>query len=210
MTKREFIKRLHLASPEFKRDLEGIEIDPWLMFQRMIKGAIVNLGDKAEVNFPINDLVGAASGTTASAQFGANMRCAAGEMLFSKAAVVLPIYHETNRDDIDWTLVERLKNEFYGQSYRPKDSKYDKIIKIFRLGHTRKKLKAWTWKDIGASVGLAPSATESIYDRAYEFVYGKRPKKRAADRDRSPRERTTKTGTPEACISAFDPECVFR
>ena len=104
--------------------------------------------------------------------------------LFSKVAMVIPIYPETNRDDIDWEVIEQLKKRFYGQSYRAKPDQYQKIIKVFQAGQlleekAGKEERAYkSWQEVADSVGLELSTVRYIYGRAHEIVFGLPAKKR--------------------------------
>jgi len=102
-----------------------------------------------------------------------------GEELFSRAAIVIPIYPETNKDDINWQLVEELKKRFYGHTYRPKPDQYEKTIKVFAMGEKLREGKGYTsWQEIADAVKLPVATVRYIYDRAFHLVYGVTPDKR--------------------------------
>ena len=103
----------------------------------------------------------------------------AGDRLFSAASIVIPVYPETTKDDIDWEIVEKLKKQIYGQSYRPKPDQYEKIVKVFEMGQLLEEGKAYkSWQEVADSVGLGLNTIRYIYSKAHELVYGFSPKKR--------------------------------
>ena len=107
-----------------------------------------------------------------------------GERLFSMAAIVIPVYPYTNKDDIDWEAIEHLKKHFYGQSYRPKSDQYEKIIKVFQAGQlleekAGKEVTAYkSWQEVADSVGLRLSTVRYIYNKAHQLVFGFPARKR--------------------------------
>ena len=101
-----------------------------------------------------------------------------GVKLFSKAKIVIPIYPETNEDDIDWQTIKELKQQVYGGGYQP-TSPYEKIIKIFRRGEILRITKGLdSWKKIATDTEMSVSTAHAIYDKAYELVYQRSRKKR--------------------------------
>jgi len=110
-----------------------------------------------------------------------NLRQSKGEDLFSSAAIVIPVYAYTNKDDIDWEAINQLKKRFYGESYHPKPAQYEKIIKVFQRGQLLKEktgkediaYKYKYWQEVADSVGLRLSTVHYIYGRAHEVVYGR-------------------------------------
>jgi len=113
-----------------------------------------------------------------------NLREMRGEILFRRAAIVIPVYAYTNKEDIDWKVIEQLKKLFYGQSHRPKTDQYEKIIKVFQAGQllaekAGKEERAYkSWQEVADSVGLDLSTVRYIYDKAHQLVFGFPPKKR--------------------------------
>jgi hypothetical protein len=257
MTKREFIKRLHLASPKFAADLKTVQetissINPnvdddrarlgaqlnefekkWPRVQEFIKWptfeewtkdwgrqdwneADASLTDLKTVFFSLRGeleqsqqieidpaqqlnpvmaatlgkLTGGFGQTIADNLFGNNapeeaqrlkseLRRSAGEKLFSKAAIVIPIYPETNKDDIDWKYVEQMKTLLYGSAYRPDDKEYETIIKVFAAGQLLESGKGYsTWQAIADAFRLALATVRYMYNRAHAVVYGHSGKKR--------------------------------
>jgi hypothetical protein len=184
---------------------QQIEIDPALTLKPVAAATLGRITDGKSGQRLADELFRKDSSETQNLE--SKLRRSAGERIFSRAAIVIPIYPETTQHDIDWAYIERLKTELYGESYRPKENKYDKIVKIFERGELRSQKRAWkTWKEIGDSVGLTASATEFIYTRAYEVVYGYLPEKRINDGRRSSGERTTNTGEVDNYTSCLDPE----
>jgi hypothetical protein len=99
--------------------------------------------------------------------------------VFSRVAFVIPVYAETNRDDIDWEAIEQLKKHFYGHSYRPKADQYEKIIKVFQAGQLLEEETAYkSWQEVADSVGLGFTTVRYIYERAHQLVLGFPAKKR--------------------------------
>jgi hypothetical protein len=136
-----------------------------------------------------------------------NLRQKDGEFLFRRAAIVIPVYAHTNKDDIDWKVIEEFKKRFYGQSYRPKSDQYKKIIKVFRAGQlleeqAGKEERAYkSWQEVADSVGLRLNAVRYIYDRAHEVVYGYPSEKRRYRSD----DTTAKPATVEEVLKDNGP-----
>jgi hypothetical protein len=113
-----------------------------------------------------------------------NLRQRHGEVLFRRAAIVIPVYAYTNKDDIDWEGIEQLKKLFYGKGYRPKPDQYEKIVKVFQAGQLleekagKEETAYKSWQEVADSVGLELSTVRYIYDKAHQLVFGFPAKKR--------------------------------
>ena len=154
-------------------ELEGIEIDPWIKSQHTTKGIIENL---TEQEIKENSVKGLFSTIN---HFKKSMRQSAGERLFAKAAIIIPVYPETISDAIDWGVVQKLKARVYGQSVRQDADMYETAIKVFARGQLLEDGKAYSsWQEIADSVGHSLSTVRNIYGRAHEIVYGHPSKKR--------------------------------
>src|SRR5262249_37466753 len=97
-------------------------------------------------------------------------------------AIVIPVYPYTKKEDIDWKTIGRFKKLFYGHSYRPTSDRYEKIVKVFRIGQlleeraAKEKIAYKSWLKVAD--GLSVSTITYIYDKAHELVYGHPSKKR--------------------------------
>ena len=131
-----------------------------------------------------------------------NLRRGAGEFLFRNAAIVIPVYAYTNKDDIDWEVVEQFKKRFYGQSYRLKTELCEKIIKVFQRGQLLEEERAYkSWQEVADSVGLRLNTVRYIYGRAHEVVYGHPSEKRRYRSD----DTTAKPATVEEVLKDNGP-----
>jgi hypothetical protein len=136
-----------------------------------------------------------------------NLRQRHGEFLFRRAAIVIPVYPYTNKDDIDWKAIEQFKKRFYGKSHRPKPAEYEKIIKIFQAGQlleekAGKEERAYkSWQEVADSVGLRLNTVRYVYGKAHEVVYGHPSKKRRYKSD----DRTTNPETVEEILKDNGP-----
>jgi len=154
--------------------LEQIVVDPWLVSKDQIKRGLWD--DPIPLSFfASHDKPDPAAEQKRAEEHHRR----AGEELFRRAAIVIPIYPETNKDDINWQLVEKLKQKFYGHTYRPKPKLYDKIIKTFAMGELLRDRKGFSsWQEIANAVELSDATVRYIYDRAFQLVYGVTPDKR--------------------------------
>jgi len=162
--------KLNVQDFEKLLELEQIVIDPWPIYRQTAPAKIGEgfIPDCFVNNSPEKD-----------EEIKKELRRSVGEELFSKAAIVLPIYPETTKDDINWEYIEKLKKHFYGYSYRPKRKQYEKAIKVFERGQLLEDGKGYkSWQEVADSICLQLSTVRYIYTRAHEIVYGVLPKKR--------------------------------
>src|SRR5262249_8978315 len=157
----------------------NIELDPFFTGLEIVRDAeedlkkVPDFGEKVVGILPPN--VSLVSWLTENKEAKIRFRQCGGEDLFSRVAMVIPIYPDTKRDDINWEVIEYFKKLFYGQSHRPKPDKYEKIIKVFRAGQllaekAGKEERAYkSWQEVADSLGLELSTVRYIYDRAHQL-----------------------------------------
>jgi hypothetical protein len=172
------LKVLFSSLPFHAGRAEGIEFDPVFEASHVAESAVQStferLDGKELEDFSLEKLWR----NTGLAQFESKLREESGRRLFSKARIVIPIYPETERDDIDWEYIQKLKTLAYGSGYRP-TSPHEKIIKIFARGEILRRRKGDdTWESIAKDLGVKRSTAYQIDEKAHTFVYGHPPSKR--------------------------------
>ncbi len=83
-------------------------------------------------------------------------------MAFENVKLAIPIYPDTSKEDIDdiWERVERLKRKYYGAEKRPKKSKWEENLRLYKFGQEREfvadfSISPMPWKNIARQLGIS-------------------------------------------------------
>lgn len=95
-----------------------------------------------------------------------------GEKYLKTAAMAIPIYPDTSREDIEqlWPEIERLKKILYGKRSAPKKNKWETNIEIYKFGQNKETFEEITgkpygsWENLARQLGISPQACRERYN----------------------------------------------
>jgi hypothetical protein len=101
-----------------------------------------------------------------------------GRLLFESARLVIPIYPDTTKEDIEgiWPRINELKKLAYGKIPSPRKTKWEENVVIYRFGQFQETVKEHTgklgapWNNIADQLQISPQACRERYISIKGFI----------------------------------------